>query len=204
MAGIPGILNNIFGRQSPGMLGGGTDPMFGDARFGGGAAMAQLPGSVPRGGFGGFLRNNPMALLQIGGAIGSTPNWGAALGEIGKSVPQGLMYDKQNREKMQQRQAITALLKSQSTGTALPPEAMAVFEAYPELGAKFALDKLIPEPKEYGFEEVGGSLLRTDKTAGTAEPVFDAPEETFRPLTDPTEPLKFGIPQNDRPPYQLA
>ena len=60
MAGIPGILNAIFGRQSPGMLGGGVggyDPMLGgDPRFGGGAAMAQLPGSAPRGGFGGSGR----------------------------------------------------------------------------------------------------------------------------------------------------
>src|SRR3990167_7934117 len=116
MAGIPGILNAIFGRQSPGMLGGGLggyDPMLGgDPRFGGGAAMAQLPGSAPRCRFGGFLRNNPMALLQIGGALGSAPGWGAAMGEIAKAAPQGLAFDKQNRDKARQREAMTAWLRS--------------------------------------------------------------------------------------------
>lgn len=163
MAGIPGILNAIFGRQSPGMLGGGTDPMFGDARFGGGAAMAQLPGSAPRGGFGGFLRNNPMALLQIGGAIGSTPNWGAALGEIGQTVPQGMALDKQNREKQRQRAAMTAWLRSKQTGMDMSPEDLAYIESDPELGRMIAAEALAPKEmpttddiKEYQFAKENG------------------------------------------------
>lgn len=175
---MAGILDFLFNRQKPGMLGGGMggyDPMLaGDPRFGGGATMAAQPPG--QGKFGSFLQNNPMTLLQLGSAIGSAPGWGAALGQIGQTVPQGMALDKSNREKQRQRAAVTALLKSRKTGEALPPEALEVFDAYPELGAKFALDNLIPEPKEYGFEEVAGTLVRTDKSAGTAEPVYGAPD----------------------------
>src|SRR3990167_10915861 len=180
-----GFLSGLFNRQPAGMLD-GFDPMLGgDPRFGGGAAMAQLPGSAPRGSFGGkitdFFQQNPGMISALAAGIGSQPSFGQGFAEASRQMPQAMALDKASREKQRQRAAITALLKSQSMGTALPPEAMEVFEAYPELGAKFALDKMIPEPKEYGFEEVGGSLLRTDPTSGTAETVYgtstpDAPD----------------------------
>jgi hypothetical protein len=181
--------------------------MAGDTRFGGGAAMAQPPGAglgLGRGGFIEFLRRNPAALLQIGGAIGSTPNWSAALGQIGQAVPPALAFDRENREKQRQRAAVTAFLKSKQFGTAIPPEALGVFEEFPELAVKYGLDRMLPKPKEYDFREVDGSLFRTDPTTGTAESIYTAPPDTFRPLTDPTERLKFGIPQSDKAPYQVG
>ena len=87
---MAGILDALFGRQSPGMLGGGLggyDPMLGgDPRFGGGAAMAQLPGSAlvadgPRSFHAWFLRGSAsQRTLWPGGHRGSASPQGLGLG----------------------------------------------------------------------------------------------------------------------------
>ena len=140
-----GILDSLFPKQPTGLLGGG---------------------------FGGFLRNNPAMLMQLGSAIGGNAGFSNVLSAIGQNVPQAMAYDRGNAEERTRRQALTKFLKAKQTGTALDPDTMALFEAYPDIAEQYASGLISPEAKKYGFEDVDGTLLRTDPIAGTAEPVY--------------------------------
>lgn len=55
--------------------------------------------------------------------------------------------------------------------------AAALYQVNPEAAMQYATQAMLAQqaPTTYGFEEVGGTLLRTNNRAGTAEAVFTAP-----------------------------
>lgn len=163
---MAGILDSLFQRQQPtGLLGGG-------------------------GGFGGFLRNNPAMLIQLGSAIGSTAGFPNALKAIGETVPQAMAYDRQGAEKQKQQRAMTALLKSRVGGQeALSPETAQLYMDA-GLGDEYLAQYMFPKPKDPIKAGKGDTILDPD----TLQPLWEPPAEPgFRPAS-PEEKAQWGVP----------
>ena len=182
-----GLLDTLFGaRQPAGLLG---QPMAIN-QYGG--AQQQPTGGL-LGGFGGFLRNNPNMLIQLGSAIGGNAGFSNALKAIGETVPQARTLDQQMAEKRaalaeqaSRRQAITKFLKARQggAGQALDPDTMALMEAYPDLAEQYVGDIIAPKPAGYDFFTSEGRAFVGDKGTGDVRTAFEPPAEPPKPTSD--------------------
>lgn len=90
----------------------------------------------------------------------------------------------------------------------IPPQVAGTIREY--LGSKnpqvralgMQLYQQYAKPPEWDAKEVGGRLVAFDKKSGQAR---DATPQLpgFRPLTDPSERARYGIPAEDKRPYQV-
>lgn len=69
---------------------------------------------------------------------------------------------------------------------------------------RYLLDRSKGTTPEYGFMNIDGNLVRTDKTTGSITPMgqFGVQDEV-KPMT-PTERVRWGIPQSDERPYAMT
>ena len=152
------------------------------------------------------LRNNSNALLGLAG--------GVAGGQGPKAIGQGLQgflsggqidrqaaQDQVAEEERQRLQALEAQ-RQQSLAFALDEAGITggqrgLYESYPEAGVPALLDYYTPDAPDYGFMDVDGNVIRTDSTAGTAEPLWSAPDDP----TDADLPADWQLYQLSRQQY---
>lgn len=124
-----GLLGNLFGAGTGGILGGGGGPLFGTN-----GQLAQ------------FRQQNPnqwmnMAAGLLGGRTAQQSLANAAMG-----MAAGAPADQAAQEKAKRVAEMGKWIDAQqAAGVAIPPATVKLFSAYPELAEKFAVSQIMPE-----------------------------------------------------------
>jgi hypothetical protein len=185
-----------------GILGGFMDSMNGAGPLGGRATN--------------WLQENPYTALLLGMGLLSGRDTADAFGKGAQGLLGGSQYDterktlaEQQKEKAAQKAAIDGLftghwgkgLAGAQPTVVAPPGTRDLFKAFPGQAVDFAMKQLMPTPEApytLGPDEkrfVGGKEVASNPKA---------PPGTFRPLTDPAERARLGIPPTDQTPYQIG
>lgn len=119
--------------------------------------------------------NMGLLLGGLGGMAGQNPQQQMQMMLQGGMTGYGMDQDRRERSekektKQQQQQALEGYL---SAGNFSPGES-ALMSAYPDLAVSVAGDRMKPQENNFGFSEVGGTLLSTDPRTGKASPVYSS------------------------------
>lgn len=128
-----------------------------------------------QGGFGNrlvqFFQQNPGAISALAAGIGSQPTFGQGFASAASMMPQAQAQDRQLREQMERRRAITEALKARENGTDLPPWARGFLETHPELAAQYLLRDVttekptpMPKPNIETFWDEQGRQYKAEQT----------------------------------------
>lgn len=193
MAGPFGLLGS---GSSPGLLGGGFWDQMQQNRQ---QTLGRAPGGIP-------FAQNPVVTALGAALIGGKnmagkydfSNLGPAMGA--RTAMQGQIQAKQDaaEKQAQMRKAMSAALIAKSTGQPIDPEAQAMlWEANPTFAKQM-----------FGGE--AGKPVVVSKDSRLVDPatgqviIGAAQPQSFKPLVDPASRAAFGIPEDDKTPYQVG
>lgn len=159
-------------------------------------------------GLGGFLQGDAFGnlLTAAGISLMSSPrnaplsNFGPALGNAQTAMFRQQQADQEAAQREAEKQRRAEL--SKYAMSVVPSNLQSLAQADPESALKI-WESMKPAAQEYGFMNVGDTVVRTNPLTGSVEPAFVTSTGQPRPMTA-DERAAWGIPASDRTPYYLA